>query len=85
MGRYFKSTRFDEKNCNLQCKKCNTFAEGKQFEHGQFIDKKYGLGTAEKLLIKSKQLCKRNRHDFAVLADYYRKKVKRLEKELGIK
>ncbi len=85
IGRYFRSTRFDEQNCDLQCHSCNTFAEGKQFEHGLFIDKKHGPGTAEKLLIKSKQLCKRNRYDFEVLGEYYKTEAKKLAKEKGIK
>jgi len=85
IGRYFKSTRYDEQNCHLQCQKCNTFAEGKQFEHGLFIDKKYGAGTAEKILIKSKQLCKRNRNDLKWLSDHYRKKAQELAKQKGIK
>ncbi len=85
IGRYFRSTRFDEQNCHLQCHSCNTFAEGKQFEHGLFIDKNHGPGTAEKLLIKSKQLCKRNRYDFEVLVEHYKTEAKKLAKEKGIK
>jgi len=80
-----KSTRFDEQNAHLQCGHCNTFKSGKQFEHGLYIDKKYGPGTAEKILIKSKQLCKRNRYDFEVLGEYYRTEAKKLAKEKGIK
>ena len=80
-----KSTRFDEKNAHLQCSHCNTFKSGKQFEHSLFIDKKYGSGTAEKILIKSKQLCKRNRYDLEVLAKYYRLEAQKLAKEKGIK
>lgn len=84
IGRYFQGTRFDEKNCHLQCKSCNTFAEGKQFEHSLFIDKTYGKGTAEKLLIKSKMLCKRNRYDLEVLGKHYREKAQALAKEKGV-
>ncbi len=85
IGAYFRSTRFDEQNVHLQCHSCNTFAEGKQFEHSLFINKLYGPGTAEKLLIKSKQLCKRNRYDFQILAEHYKTEAKKLAKEKGIK
>ena len=80
-----KSTRYDEQNAHLQCGRCNTFKSGKQYEHGLFIDKKYGEGTAEKILIKSKQLCKRNRNDLKWLLDHYRIEAKKLAKQKGIK
>lgn len=43
------ATRFDERNVNAQCKYCNRFRSGEQYNHGVGIDKKYGLGTAQKL------------------------------------
>jgi len=43
------ATRYHEKNNNLQCLHCNSFKSGRQFEHGQAIDRKYGKGTAEYL------------------------------------
>ncbi len=76
-----KSTKFDEINCNAQCIQCNRFKSGKQYEHGLAIDKKYGEGTAEKLLIKSKQLTKRDRFDYEYLIKEYRAKLKALENE----
>lgn len=45
------ATRWDEKNVNAQCCQCNTFNEGRQDEHGKAIDRKYGKGTAEYLMI----------------------------------
>ena len=85
ISRNNKSTKYDEQNVHSQCITCNTFHAGNQFEHGLFIDKKYGPGTAEKILIKSKQLCKRNRYDLKVLADYYREESKKLASQLGVK
>lgn len=80
-----KATKYDEKNVHAQCITCNTFHAGKQFEMSLFIDKKYGPGTAESLLIKSKQFCKRTKYDLKVLSDHYRGKVKELENKYGIK
>ena len=80
-----KSTKYDEQNVHLQCHHCNTFKGGRQFDHSLFIDKKYGEGTAEKINIKSRQLCKRNRYDLQQLADYYRKQAKQIAKERNIK
>lgn len=84
MSRRFESTRYDEKNVASQCVSCNTFGQGQQFKFGQWIDKTYGKGTAEKLEIKSKQLCKRKKFDYEVLSDTYKKKVKELAKDKGI-
>ena len=44
-----KATRYDEKNVNVQCVRCNTFRSGEQFKHGEYIDRKYGKGTAAQL------------------------------------
>jgi len=47
------ATRYDEQNVNAQCKKCNSFEGGRDFEYGMFIDEKYGPGTAVKLYNKA--------------------------------
>jgi hypothetical protein len=43
------AVRFDERNVNAQCKKCNRFDSGMQHDHGKAIDKKHGKGTADLL------------------------------------
>lgn len=74
-----QSTRYDEKNAHLQCRKCNRFKSGEQFEHGQAIDQKYGKGTAKQLLQKSKMRCKRTQEDFEWIAKQYKDKVDELK------
>src|SRR5690554_3063475 len=59
ISRRFESVRYDERNANGQCLKCNRFQNGNQFEHGLAIDRLYGKGTAETLHIKSKMVCRR--------------------------
>lgn len=76
ISRSFEATRYDEKNSHAQCRKCNRFQYGRQFEYALAIDKVYGKGTAEALLQKSKQLCKRNKYDYEVLAEYYKSKLR---------
>lgn len=73
-----ESTRYDEKNCHFQCRKCNRFQSGNQYEHGIKIDEKYGEGTADKLLQKSKMLCKRTKQDYEWIAEHYKNKVDEL-------
>lgn len=75
MSRRYQSTRYDEKNCAPQCISCNTFNQGEQFRFGQWIDKTYGEGTAERLEQKSKMLCKRTQADFEAIAGEYARKL----------
>lgn len=58
MSRRFYSTRWDDKNCQVQCKGCNVFRYGEQFKFSVHLDKEYGEGTAEMLEYNSKQLLK---------------------------
>lgn len=74
ISRRFEATRYDEKNANAQCIKCNRFENGNQFEHGQNIDHKYGSGTAEHLHFKSKMKCYRKKYDYEYIAMEYKKK-----------
>lgn len=48
------AVKYNEKNCNAQCRRCNSHEGGRQYEHGIAIDKKYGKGTAEMLILLSK-------------------------------
>lgn len=75
ISREKESTLFDEINLNGQCKLCNGIKSGRQFEHGLYIDKKYGKGTAEKLLIKSKMECKRTWFDYYIIAEEFKQKL----------
>lgn len=45
-----RSTRWQEQNVNAQCKACNWWWSGRQYEHGVAIDKKYWEGTADRLI-----------------------------------
>lgn len=78
------STRWDERNCNIQCNYCNTFRHGEQFKHGEYIDWKYGKGTAESIMIKSKQVVKYLAVELEEMIDYYKKEVKRLKAEKNL-
>jgi len=84
MTRNRKSTKYDEKNVHAQCAKCNRFQSGLQYEMGQYIDKKYGSGVADKLTQKSHMYCKRTRYDLQVLGSHYREEVKKLMKAKGL-
>lgn len=78
ISRRFESVRFDEKNSNGQCEKCNGFEHGNQFQHGVIIDEMYGNGTKEGLLLKSKMLCIRKKFDYEFIAQKFNDKYNAL-------
>lgn len=78
------ATRFEEKNVHAQCKYCNRFRSGEQYLHGVAIDKKYGTGTADRLMIISKAKgCKLDLYWIDSKLKEYKKKVRILKEELG--
>lgn len=83
MSRRHLSTKFNEQNVAAQCKGCNGLGAGKQYEFGLAIDKRWGKGTADRLLIKSKQMAKWTDFDYQELIKHYRKENKRLGGILG--
>lgn len=70
------ATRWDERNVHLQCRKCNRFEYGRQYEYSL----KLGSDVAEELLIKSRQVAKFSDAELHEIYDYFNKKLKELEK-----
>lgn len=78
MSRKHYSTRWDEKNCQVQCAGCNVFRWGEQFKFGRNLDIKLGKGTADSLEQKSRQVLKYNNIELIELIEHYKKKVAEL-------
>jgi hypothetical protein len=78
ISRRHQATKFDEKNNHAQCKGCNGLKSGKQFEYMLEVDRKYGKGTGEMLLAKSKHSVKRTSFEFEILIEEYKRKLKEL-------
>jgi hypothetical protein len=85
MSRKFMATRYDEQNCQVQCVGCNMFKFGEQFKFSLALDYKYGKGTAEELLHKSRQINKMSSKDFEEKISYYKLIVEKLLKDKGLK
>ena len=83
-SRRHHNTRWDEKNCQVQCVKCNMFGQGEQYKFGMYLDAKYGLGTSEELEILSKQPFKISRIDYVNYISYYKDIVNKIKKEKNI-
>lgn len=79
MSRKHYSTRWDEENVQVQCKKCNIFRAGEQYIFGLQLDKKYGPGKAEELLQKSRSLLKLSTPDLEALIELYQSKLVKLK------
>tara|TARA_R110000782_G_scaffold267715_1_gene363394 strand:+ start:304 stop:714 length:411 start_codon:yes stop_codon:yes gene_type:complete len=83
-SRKHTSTRWDLKNCQVQCVKCNMFNQGEQFKFGLYLDNKYGEGTAEELEIISKQTMKLTRVEYSLAVTCYKSLVEKLKLEKNI-
>lgn len=73
-------TRFDELNVFPQCKYCNRFLNGLQYEYGKAIDARFGKGTADKLVQKSRSTEKLDTKKIEELFAFYKKKLITLRK-----
>lgn len=80
--RQHKSTKYDEQNNHAQCKRCNAFEGGRMDEYAKAVDRKYGEGTWNKLLLKSRIVCKRTQFEIDQMTNYYKKKVDDLVKSI---
>ena len=78
-GHYIKrqhlATRWDEKNCNLQCKHCNAFEQGANERYKVAIDEKWGKGTADMLEIKKHNRVKMTEAEYDLLIKYYEDQI----------
>ena len=74
-------TRFDELNVFPQCKYCNRFLNGLQYEYGKAIDSRYGKGTADKLMAKSKSNERLETEKIKELFAFYKKNLITLRKQ----
>lgn len=84
VNRSHMSTRFDEKNCNAQCRKCNRFDEGNNIGYMKGLVAKYGDKIIDELYVKKHHTSKFSKVEFELMADYYKKKVSELKKEKNI-
>ena len=80
MSRRHESTRYLEVNAHAQCIHCNTYDQGRQFEHGQEIDKSYKRDnssiSADMLVVHSKRACKRGWFDYKMIGDELLERLK---------
>lgn len=76
INRQHIATRFDEVNCNAQCRKCNRFEEGNMQGYRKGLIEKYGEKAVELLEIKKGNICKLSVPEIEILTKYYKDKLK---------
>lgn len=84
INRQHMSTRFDEMNCNAQCRKCNRFMEGNIQGYRQGLIAKYGEQRVLLLEAKKNQTRKYSDFEYKELIKYYKALNAKLRKEKGI-
>ena len=65
------STRYDERNVYSQCRKCNRFEYGRQYEYSLAL----GEQLSEELLIKSREICKQSDDEWLDIFNNYNTKL----------
>ena len=78
INRKHMSTRFDEMNCNAQCRSCNRFDEGNIQGYRRGLVSEYG--EQKVLLLESKKNTTRKYSDFEyeILIKHYKEEIKKL-------
>ena len=78
INRQHMATRFDEMNCNAQCRKCNRFSEGNMSGYRFGLVKKYGEQKVVLLESKKNSVRKFSDFEYQVLIKYYQEEIKKL-------
>ena len=76
VNRKHMATRYDEQNCNAQCRSCNRFDEGNIMGYRKGLIQKYGINVVEALEIKKYNSCPMNAFEIGVLIEHYTNKLK---------
>lgn len=79
MSRKHYATRWDEDNCQVQCKSCNVFKYGEQFKFGVHLNQ-IKDGLADELLAKSIEVKKFSNPELLELIEYYKEKTLSLQR-----
>ena len=78
VNRSVMSLRFDEKNCNAQCRYCNRFQEGQMMGYHAGLIKKYGASVIDYLTMKKTNTAHYSEAVYKALIDEYKQKISNL-------
>jgi len=72
--------RFDERNINLQCRRCNRFMHGNPRHYYKGMLKKYGQKVVDELESREFESKRWSAEELKEIRDYYGDKIRRLER-----
>ena len=75
ISRAKKATKYDERNVHAQCRGCNRFQNGRQFEMSLYVAAKYGDDMPHLLLELSRETVKVNQVWIDELTLHYQSKL----------
>lgn len=81
VNRGHMGTRYNEENCNAQCRFCNRFDEGNIYNYRRgLVDK---IGENRVLILESMKhdACKLSEFEMEAMITHYRERLKRLKEE----
>lgn len=78
INRKHMATRYDEMNCNGQCRSCNRFDEGNMEGYRRGLIDKYGPKAPDELYIRKFNTVHIGQDEINILTDYYKTKIKPL-------
>jgi len=84
MSRGCYMTRWDEQNVQFQCKRCNGFRSGEQYKFAIELDALYGDGTADELVIKSKQTARFSIDELKEMIRTYTERCDEIRRQKGV-
>lgn len=84
VGRQYKTTRFSENNCHIQCKHCNGFNEGRKVEFRKFLVEKYGADVVMSLETAIYRTIKMGAVELKFIAEHYKAQTEIMLKEKGL-
>ena len=68
--------RYDERNCNCQCPRCNLFLHGNLIDYRIALVEKYGDTVVDGLEARRHETKKMTAEDYRKLLDYYSERVR---------
>lgn len=84
MSRACMSTRWEPRNVQFQCKRCNGFRSGEQYKFSVHLDQQYGEGTAEELHRLSKQTRKFSMAELEHLYEHFKRLADEVRQQKGL-
>lgn len=78
INRKHMATRFDEMNCNAQCRSCNRFDEGNMQGYRRGLVAEYGEQQVMLLEAKKHTFRKYSDFEYDVLIKHYKEEIKKL-------